>query len=46
MIGGIVWLAPGQGGWARPDSDPHTGMCYVLGVATTVSYIYINKHIN
>ena len=37
MIGGIVWLNPGEHGWASEGSDPHTGMCYVLAVATTVS---------
>ena len=37
MIGGIVWLNPGEKGWATEGSDPHTGMCYVLAVATTVS---------
>ena len=37
MIGGIVWLTPGEHGWASEGSDPHTGMCYVLAVATTVS---------
>ena len=41
MIGGIVWLSPGEGGWVGEDSSPHTGMCYVLAVATTVgSWIY------
>ncbi len=34
-----MWLNPGQGGWAMADSDAHTGMCYVLGVSTSVSYI-------
>ena len=37
MIGGIVWLNPGSDGWANEGSDPHTGMCYVLAIATTVS---------
>jgi len=37
MIGGIVWLSPGEGGWAGPHSDPHTGMCYVLAIATTMA---------
>lgn len=37
LIGGIVWLFPGGNGWAKKNSDPHTGMCYVLAVATTVS---------
>ncbi|XP_064392891.1 transmembrane protein 116-like [Halichondria panicea] len=37
MIGGVVWLSPGQGGWARNESDPHTGMCYVLGVSTSMA---------
>jgi len=36
MIGGIVWINPGGGGWAAESSDPHTGMCYVLALATTV----------
>ena len=34
MIGGVVWISPGEGGWG---ASPHTGMCYVLGIATTVS---------
>ena len=37
MIGGIVWLSPGEGGWASSESDSHAGMCYVLAIATTVS---------
>lgn len=37
LIGGIVWLSPGENGWAKENSDSHTGMCYVLAVATTVS---------
>jgi len=47
MIGGIVWLSPGEGGWAGPNSDPHTGMCYVLAIATTVSseeYLSFDLH--
>ncbi len=36
MIGGIVWLSPGDHGWANEGSDTHTGMCYILGIATTV----------
>ena len=38
MIGGVVWINPGDDGWARDDSNPHTGMCYVLAIATTVSH--------
>ena len=37
MIGGIVWLSPGEGGWASSESESHAGMCYVLAIATTVS---------
>lgn len=37
LIGGIVWLNPDYNGWAKEESSTHTGMCYVLAVATTVS---------
>ena len=37
LIGGIVWLNPDEYGWAKENSASHTGMCYVLAVATTVS---------
>lgn len=37
MIGGVVWINPGGGGWATNTSVPHTGMCYVLGTATTMT---------
>ena len=36
LIGGVVWLTPDSDGWATPESNTHTGMCYVLAVATTV----------
>ena len=41
LIGGIVWLNPDEYGWAKEGSATHTGMCYVLAVATTVSIGYI-----
>ena len=45
LIGGVVWLTPDSNGWAKPESSTHTGMCYVLGVATTVSVTYMyNVH--
>ena len=36
LIGGVVWLNPDSNGWATNASDPHTGMCYVLAISTTV----------
>ena len=38
-----MWLNPDEYGWAKEESATHTGMCYVLAVATTVSsgYNYI-----
>ena len=36
LIGGVVWLSPDANGWATPESETHTGMCYVLAIATTV----------
>ena len=43
-----MWLNPGENGWASLDSDPHTGMCYVLAVATTVSIAQVlcTKHVH
>jgi hypothetical protein len=39
LIGGIVWLNPDEYGWAKEESATHTGMCYVLAVATTMAEI-------
>ena len=36
LVGGVVWLSPDANGWATPESETHTGMCYVLAIATTV----------
>ena len=46
LIGGVVWLSPDANGWAKSNSASHTGMCYVLAVATTVRIkCYIHVHV-